>query len=701
MFIVKDKFLLLAALAGFFVLSASLLVGVSGDVFATTSSITLSIVEGTADRVIDVPPTAEGKFAASSNTTAKVISTGAAGYVLTTTAAPLSFTDSGSGTTYTIGPLGTDTGINIDTFSNPNNTQYNNMWGYKPSQYYNGSSVVDNTTDQYFFPAPINTSQMLDNNPGATSATGKTYDVAIGTRVDNSTAQGSYTSTFTFAVVANLVPYSVTYNANAGSDTVNNMPAINPQVGSLDSSTDTIVLPNNVPTRTGYTFQGWCTEQVTDGAACTGSQYAAGASYVVDQTTTNSVNITLYAMWTGNTYTINYYSNPYQIDNTPLIVTLNGRTYTKTNGGKALAAYGDNIWIDSTANQYCMPLLVSESSPAVTYTTGGDGYITTQTSSGSFAYSGTTYYRSSTGGWHWSGGTIATAVTTKKYSNMSFASATQQMVLDSKANKITQNFVYGQTTNLRSNSYSRSGYTFMGWSTTPTGDVIYTDGQSVSNLATSGSIDLYAIWSFTMQGVNNTVLNYLMPNNQKTTTLKDTRDNKEYSIININGSYWMAQNLRITGTVPADGSNFTGSDVNISVNDLTTGNSYSEPRTHTGTDDAGNATVWYNYAAASARTIIGDSNTIKATSDICPAGWRLPIKTEFQGILGTDYASLFTTGGYYYNGVVDTRNSVWWSSEANDGVFRYGLHKNTGASSMSLSDMIGRADGRFIRCIHR
>ena len=54
---------------------------------------------------------------------------------------------------------------------------------------------------------------------------------------------------------------------------------------------------------------------------------------------------------------------------------------------------------------------------------------------------------------------------------------------------------YDVAKNLTANSFTYSGYTFKGWATTPTGNVVYTDGQSVSNLATTGSKILYAVWA--------------------------------------------------------------------------------------------------------------------------------------------------------------------------------------------------------------
>lgn len=59
------------------------------------------------------------------------------------------------------------------------------------------------------------------------------------------------------------------------------------------------------------------------------------------------------------------------------------------------------------------------------------------------------------------------------------------------------NVVYDQNVTLTENDYKREGYTFAGWSTTPTGGVAYSDGQSVSNLsATDGAtVTLYAQWT--------------------------------------------------------------------------------------------------------------------------------------------------------------------------------------------------------------
>lgn len=83
--------------------------------------------------------------------------------------------------------------------------------------------------------------------------------------------------------------YSVKYNANGGS-------------GAPSTQTKTygtnLTLSSTKPTRTGYTFKGWGTS-----ASATSVAYAAGATY-----STNAA-ITLYAIWTANTYTISFNAN--------------------------------------------------------------------------------------------------------------------------------------------------------------------------------------------------------------------------------------------------------------------------------------------------------------------------------------------------------------------------------------------------------
>ena len=88
-----------------------------------------------------------------------------------------------------------------------------------------------------------------------------------------------------------LYQYAISYNANT-TDTVNNMPSSQTKTENV-----TLKLSSNIPTRTGYTFDGWATSANGDKA------YEAGANY-----TSNSA-VTLYAKWNANTYYIKYNAN--------------------------------------------------------------------------------------------------------------------------------------------------------------------------------------------------------------------------------------------------------------------------------------------------------------------------------------------------------------------------------------------------------
>ena len=148
--------------------------------------------------------------------------------------------------------------------------------------------------------------------------------------------------------------YTLTFNANGGS--------VSPTSKSVACGSQYGTLPT--PTRTGYTFTGWFTA-------------ASGGTKVSTTTTMGAGNVTVYAQWTANTYTINYNAN---------------------------------------------------------------------------------------------GGTGTTA---------------------------SSSHTYGVAKALTNNGFSRTGYTFLGWSTSPSATTAtYTNGQSVSNLSSTNgaTVTLYAVW---------------------------------------------------------------------------------------------------------------------------------------------------------------------------------------------------------------
>lgn len=287
----------------------------SNDTFATNSTISVNVTQNTASLEIK-PINTTGTFAKTDTNNAgitfSVTTNNFSGYSLsiaasndTTDAANLTQTvvknegtENEESTTYRIESLGevegmTSSGISESVFSNSSNTQYNNKWGIRP----NKLNSVDNTN---YLPIPTSTSDSTTLD--ITSISGaNNYTIDMGARVDTDIPMGTYSNTLLITAVANLINYEITYNKGNTEDTVTNLPAN--QTGVIDDPTTNstnITLSGTRPTRTGYIFNGWCTELPTVGTngdpdACGSTTYAASGTY--DLNATLNPNVTLYAIW--------------------------------------------------------------------------------------------------------------------------------------------------------------------------------------------------------------------------------------------------------------------------------------------------------------------------------------------------------------------------------------------------------------------
>ena len=265
--------------------------------------------------------------------------------------------------------------------------------------------------------------------------------------------------------------YTLTMNANGGSISSNGN-----WTGSGSSATKTVkydsqygTLPtSSTISRTGYTFDGWY-DAISGGNKISSSTYMRkGICGWVEGTNEKA---TIYAHWTPNIYKI---------------------TLDKQSGSEGT----DEIYLKyNTAwcsNSSGTATITSITKPTRTgYTFGG--YYTDKNGAG-------TQIINASGSITGSKTYIASADTL--YAK--WTANTYSIVFDKNGGSgsmSNQSMTYDKASNLTTNTYTRQGYYFVGWSKTKLGvqstiptSNIYKDEASVNNLATSGSITLYAVW---------------------------------------------------------------------------------------------------------------------------------------------------------------------------------------------------------------
>ena len=135
------------------------------------------------------------------------------------------------------------------------------------------------------------------------AAEGSTLTSTYAAFINTSQPAGTYTGKVKYTLSHPVdqgppTPYTISYNQNA-TGTVTNMPTPNPLTDETHAST--VSISSTVPVRNGYAFKGWCTVQVADDAACTGTTYnpdgrGTDLNWTINQGSTNN-NLTLHAMW--------------------------------------------------------------------------------------------------------------------------------------------------------------------------------------------------------------------------------------------------------------------------------------------------------------------------------------------------------------------------------------------------------------------
>lgn len=209
----------------------------------------------------------------------------------------------------------------------------------------------------------------------------------------------------------------------------------------------------------------------------------------------------------------------------------------------------------------------------------------------------------------------------------------------------------------------------------------------------------------------------------------DSRDNMEYTIQRlVDGKCWMTTNLNLGATELVGELNRYNTNIKGAVSAAefnswkkqTGSASYTEGEyiTVSGADSVSGTSygTLYNYHAASAGTVTGDSVTIGSNEDICPAGWRLPtggIFGEFRNLYDVynSYEDMrgpisngdaaFTLSGLFISNFPSNQGNdgYFWSSTVADGTTVSLLHLNNTNETVYPMANYGRNNGQSIRCV--
>lgn len=336
--------------------------------------------------------------------------------------------------------------------------------------------------------------------------TGDTYEPDVA--VENLTAKNKGKVTLYAFWSANS--YQVDFDLNGGR-------------GSFDSEQaqydQTLILPKDIPTRTGYTFAGW--------QASSGKLYKAGAK--VKNLATEGT-LTLTAKWTPKKFTIVYHATSpdgkKQLTakqtvtcgkETKLLTTIGGIKGMHVTGWKSenddTALPSVYTWeIDSSrldlygtewaGNEYTIVYASGDQKlepvsctygEEVTLVTEGferEGYQLTGWKRGRTTYKLGQKVKNLTVN---HGETVTLEAVWKPITYTVRFDANGGTGRTMKPQKMT----YDKLARLSACGYKMRGYTFAGWSLTPDGEVAYTNRESVKNLATTQNteVTLYAVWS--------------------------------------------------------------------------------------------------------------------------------------------------------------------------------------------------------------
>ncbi len=251
--------------------------------------------------------------------------------------------------------------------------------------------------------------------------------------------------------------YTIAYDANGGSG--------EPDIAGPYIYTNKVDLSSKEPSKGGYTFVNWKLGNSTTYFSA-GATALTGASF--DATNDNQV-ITLTAQWTTNKYTVVFDANGMTGD------TIGGEM------GKMDCLYDTIYTLPKNA------FTRKDASYSYSFVGWTNQTITTAIKDGAAVSNLTTV----------AGETVVLYAKwdrVKKYSYTIVFSANDAENVDAM---LPKDCYYGTEYSLPPNTFTKTGYTFAGWTTNGTNEIVFEDRAVVSNLSTKANATntFYAVWS--------------------------------------------------------------------------------------------------------------------------------------------------------------------------------------------------------------
>jgi uncharacterized repeat protein (TIGR02543 family) len=335
----------------------------------------------------------------------------------------------------------------------------------------------------------------------ASTKTGYTFEgwYKESSLVNKITSSSTVTTASNHTLYAKFEPikYTVSYNANGGTG------APNSEQAAYDS---TYTLSSTVPTRSGYTFLGWDTNE-----GVTTPAYSAGATNRI----TIKGAIALHAIWKANTYTVSFNTDGGTLSGSSSITVTYGSTYgslptaTKTgytfSGWKYSSSSITSSTTVSVASNHTLVAAWTANTYTVSFNSDGGSTVSSKSVTYNSTYgtlAGPTKRGYDFGGWYTtssltglvtSSSTVTIAANHTLYAKWTAKTYTLTYEVyggtlsGSSSKTITYDSTYGTLA-----TASKSGYTFGGWYLESTFSTLITASSTVSVPDSVTSVKLYA-----------------------------------------------------------------------------------------------------------------------------------------------------------------------------------------------------------------